>query len=346
MINHPLAGFGSADFSASTQVPSSEKHGYTNTNYEFEGMDSFEVDDLSGEEDEVGFGFKKFKKKFKKMGKGLKKVGGAAKLATMSKAKRKAYLAKRKAAIKAQVHRATTPKLVIGRAVDRSVPALAKKIQDFPRQAMVKLTTPKMHRPIETGIPQNLPNIETVAVPATMVSQTVVPAGNQLTAQNIAATTPAMTRRTFDSSVMHPLAQYSQPMSGGQMGEYQMGEEIAAEMGFSFSSFLDDIKKKVSTELKEAQVKLTTDVKARAGELIANTANKALQNPQIQQAMMEKGKEVAVTNLSKQVADQLMAAGQKGQELAKKAAIPMGVLAALGVGYYLYSKTMKKTRTA
>lgn len=340
MINHPLSGFGSADFSVSTQVPASEKQGYTNTSYEFEGMDSFEVDDLSGEEDEVGFGFKKFKKKFKKF---TKKGFSAAKLATMSKKKRKAYLAQRKAAIKAQVKRSTTPKLVIGRAIDRSVPALAKKIQDFPRQAMVKLTTPTMHRAIETGIPQNLPNIE--AVPATMVSQTVVTSGNQLTAQNVAATTPAVARRTFDSSVVHPLAQYSYPMSGGQMGEYQMGEEIAAEMGFSFSSFLDDIKKKVSGELKEAQAKLTTDVKARAGELIANTANKALQNPQIQAAMIEKGKEAAVTNIAQNVANQLIAAGQKGQEIAKKAAIPMGVIAAIGVGYYFYSKS-KKTRTA
>lgn len=343
MINHPLSGFGSADFSVSTQVPASEKQGFTNTSYEFEGMDSFEVDDLSGEEDEVGFGFKKFKKALKKVKKPFKKVGNAAKLATMSKAKRKAYLAKKKAQVKAQVKRATTPKLVIGRAVDRSVPALAKKLQDFPRQAMVKLTTPTMHRAIETGIPQNLPNIE--AVPATMVSQTVVASGNQLTAQNIAATTPAVAKRSFDPTVAHPLAQYSYPMSGGQMGEYQMGEEIAAEMGFSFSSFLDDIKKKVSGELKEAQAKLTTDVKARAGELIANTANKALQNPQIQAAMIEKGKEAAVTNIAQNVANQLIAAGQKGQEIAKKAAIPMGVIAAIGVGYYFYSKS-KKTRTA
>jgi hypothetical protein len=76
-------------------------------------------------------------------------------------------------------------------------------------------------------------------------------------------------------------------------------------MGFDFAALVDDLKKQVGTELTKAKAKLTTDVKARAGELVANAANKVLANPEIQAAMVTQGKEAAVKNIAENIASQI-----------------------------------------
>lgn len=94
-------------------------------------------------------------------------------------------------------------------------------------------------------------------------------------------------------------------------------------MGFDFAALTADLKKQVGAELDKAKAKLTTDVKARAGELVANAANKVLANPEIQTAMVAQGKEAAVKNIAENIASQITTQSAKTIETVKQYSKPI-----------------------
>lgn len=169
-------------------------------------------------------------------------------------------------------------------------------------------------------------NEHTLMVPSVQAAVEVVKgAGQPLTAKDMTPSQVASKTVTKEFSMRHPLARFSSPMGD----DADFGDD---GLGIDFKAMLRDLDRKRIEEQKKLQATLQAKAKEAAGSLLSKASSRVLSDPKVQAVAAEEAKKAAAQSLAEKIL---------APETQQKAKMGLGVVAALGVGYLLYSKFMK-----
>jgi hypothetical protein len=296
MVNHPMAGFGQVDNHGdfSVRVIEDAVGGYGDRDYQavFEATGDFGTLGEPAIHDSSLYGNDGMGFRFKKPKFNLPKIS---------------------------IPKIQAPKVSLPQAFNKiggrlGLASLAKPKLAIPAAGAALVAVPAFAA-AKTAIPK--PAQSLVASPRASQSQ-VVSTGGQISQQKIdnAAQKAIAQKRRFQipSSQAHPMMMFSR----------SMGED--SSMGLNFSSIFGDVKKKADEEFKKLKAKAEADLKAKAGQALANIGTSILKKPEVQAAIVEKSQEAALDSAARSIVTAV-----KDPEVQKKIALGgVGLLALIG----------------
>lgn len=141
-------------------------------------------------------------------------------------------------------------------------------------------------------------------------AQEVVSTGGQISEQKLSKGVKVVARNQFS----HPL------VGMGELPDGLMGDD---GMGLSLSDITATLKKKAAEEAAKLKAKLAADAKARLAQATGNISSSLFNKPEVQAAIQDQAKQATASTLAEKMLD---------PAVQKKAAIGLGVAAAVAAG--------------